>query len=389
MTLATADVDILVDPLPGRALHDVLARARETPGLTRVKMLGQPAYLVTRFDELKLFFLSDEEFPGETTYQQTIMPQVGDTFISMENPRHDAYRQLTTPAFRSRAITRFVDEALLPLAHEVVDRFADRGQADLVAEIAKVLPYWAITRKLGLPGGDEERLRQLAYGLFGPEMSNMEPAQAVAEIDAIITPVLAERRRAPGDDVLSKLVEAERDGQRLTDQEIVNHVRLLFAAGATTTSDSMSTLLWALATKPDVWEAAQDPANRSGIVHELLRCEPAVVILPRMAAKGGSLAGTDIPEGALVLAGIAGANRDPERFPDPDRFDPLREPGELITFGFGMKFCPGSHLARAQLGVVLDVVVDRLRGLRAIEAAEPTGSVLRSVPSVIATWETS
>ena len=388
MSAATIDVDVILDPLPGKALHDVLREARETPGITKVRMFEEPAYLVTRFEELRDFFLSDDRFPGETTYQETIMQQVGDTFISMENPRHDQYRQLATPAFRSRAVTRFVDDALVPLVNEVVDRFAGRGEADLVAELARVLPFWAISRKLGLPQGDEERMRELALAMFGQDFGDLDPKAAVQEITETIQPVLDERRRVPGDDVLSQLMLAERDGQQLTDEEIINHVRLLFAVGATTTSDSMSSLLWALLTRPGVLDAARDdPSTRPMIVNELLRCEPAVPILPRRAALGGEIAGTEIPEGARVLAGIAGANRDPERFPDPDRFDPRREPSEMLTFGFGSKFCPGMHLARQQLTVALDVVLDRLPGLRLVEAAEPAGAILRSCPSLIATWE--
>jgi cytochrome P450 len=388
VSAATLDVDVILDPLSGDALHDMLREAREAPGITQVRMFGEPAYLVTRFEELRDFFLSDERFPGETTYQETIMQQVGDTFISMENPRHDRYRQLATPAFRSRAVTRFVDDSLVPLAHEVVDRFAGRGEADLVAELARVLPFWAISRKLGLPQGNEERMRQLALAMFGQDFAELDPKAAVQEITDTIQPELDERRRSPGDDVLSQLTLAEREGQRLTDEEIINHVRLLFAVGATTTSDSMSSLLWALLTKPGVLEVARDePSARPSIVQELLRCEPAVPILPRRAALGGQIAGTEIPVGARVLAGIAGANRDPERFPEPDRFDPRREPGEFLTFGFGSKFCPGMHLARQQLGVALDVVLERLPGLEVVDAAEPAGAVLRSSPSVIARWE--
>jgi cytochrome P450 len=390
MTTTSIDVDVALDPLPGGALHALLREVRESAGLTEVKMMGLPAYLISRFDDLRSFFLDDQHFPGAPAYQETIMLQVGDTFISMENPRHDAYRQLATPAFRSRAVTRFVEEELTPLANEVVDRFVDRGEADLVTELARVLPFWAISRKLGLPRGDEERMRQLALAMFGEAFSDLDSPAAVQEITATIQPVLDERRRSPGDDVLSRLAGAERDGQRLTDEEIINHVRLLFSVGATTTSDSMASLLWALLAQPGVLEAArQHPELRPNIVHELLRCEPAVPLLPRRAPYGGVISGTELPPGAFVLAGIAAANREPERYPEPDRFDPRREPSEILTFGFGVKYCPGNHLARQQLAVVLDVVLDRLTNLELVAATEPTGAILRSAPSVVATWETS
>ncbi len=390
MTTTSIDVDVALDPLPGGALHALLREVRERPGLTEVKMMGLPAYLIGRFDDLRAFFMDDQHFPGAPAYQETIMLQVGDTFISMENPRHDAYRQLATPAFRSRAVTRFVEEELTPLANEVVDGFVDRGEADLVAELARVLPFWAISRKLGLPRGDEERMRQLALAMFGEAFSDLDSPAAVREITATIQPVLDERRRSPGDDVLSRLTSAERDGQRLTDEEIINHVRLLFSVGATTTSDSMASLLWALLTQPGVLETArQHPELRPNIVHELLRCEPAVPLLPRRAPYGGVISGTELPEGAFVLGGIAAANREPDRYPEPDRFDPRREPSEILTFGFGVKYCPGNHLARQQLAVVLDVVLDRLTNVELVAATEPAGAILRSAPSVVATWEVS
>ena len=389
MTITSIDVDVALDPLPGAALHDLLRNARENPGLTEVKMIGGPAYLVSRFDDLRTFFLDDQHFPGAPAYQETIMLQVGDTFISMENPRHDAYRQLTTPAFRSRAVSRFVDEELLPLANEVVDRFVARGEADLVAELARVLPFWAIGRKLGLPRGDEERMRQLALAMFGQGFSDLDGPAAVREITAVIQPVLDERRRSPGDDVLSRLTRVERDGQRLTDEEIINHVRLLFAVGATTTSDSMASLLWALLAQPGVLEVARHhPELRPNIVHELLRCEPAVPLLPRRAPYGGVISGTELPVGAVRPCrhrrGQSGAGPVPRTRP----LRPPSEPSEILTFGFGVKYCPGNHLARQQLTVALDVVLDRLTNLELVAASEPAGAILRSAPSVIAAWET-
>lgn len=380
-------VDLLADPMPGPELHRWLAEVRQREGLTTVRVLGEPALLVTRSEDLRCFLGDDERFPGATTYQQTVALQVGETFISMESPDHETYRQLATPAFRSRAVSRFVDDALVPLAHEVVDRFVGRGEADLVAELARVLPFWAIARKLGLPRGDEERMRELALAMFGDRFAVIDPDEAVREITRLVQPELDRRKLEPGDDVLSQLLAAERDGRRMSDDEIINHVRLLFAVGATTTSDSMSNLLWLLLSTPGLLELARDePGSRPGIVSEVLRMEPAVVVLPRRAALGGELAGAELPEGALVMLALAAANREPERFEQPDRLDPWRTPGDLWSFGFGNKYCPGTHLARQQLGVALDVVLERLKGLRLVSSPGASGSVLRSTATVVAAW---
>jgi cytochrome P450 len=380
------DIDIATAPLPGDELHRFMRWARETAPVVRLPHLGDPGYLITRYSDLRQMFVDEAGFPGEVPYQRMVVPLIGETFLSMEVPRHDLYRQLATPAFRSRAVTRFVQEQLVPLAHEVVDTFAKRGQADLVAELARPLPSFAICRKLGLPTDDELRLRELALAMFGQRSTVLTPQEAAAEIRTVVEPLLASRRRNPRDDVLSQLAVAESQGVRLSDEEIVNHVRLLFAAGAGNTSDAIALLLWALLTQPGVLEAATEPAARDGIVHEVFRFEPVIAVLVRVAGTGAIVAGDELPPGSWVLAGIAAANRDPERFDDPDRFDPKRTPDELLTFGFGSKFCAGAHLARHELRAVLDVVLERLPNLSLVHAEEPVGGQTRTCASVVARW---
>lgn len=380
-------VDLLADRLAGHRLHEVLAAARSAPGLATVTILGETAYLITRATDLRTFLGNDDTFPGATTYRHTVAHQVGETFISMDRPDHDTYRHLTTPAFRSRAVTQFVDGPLTALAHEVVDRFGHRGEGDLVTELCRVLPFWAITRKLGLPRGDDERMRELALAMFGQRFATMAPDVAAAEIAAVIQPELDRRRAEPGDDVLSRLVTAERDGQRLDDAEIINHVRLLFSVGATTTADAMTNLLWLVLTVPGVWDlACRDPRSHPAIVSESLRMEPSVAVLPRRADHGGTVGAAELPPGALVAVGLAAANRDPERFADPDRFDHRRPAADLWSFGFGIKHCPGTHLARQQLAVALAVVTERLGELELVNSAGPAGGILRSTANLQATW---
>jgi len=373
--------------LPGPELHAVLADARRATPVVDIKLWGQPAQLVLRYADLREFFADHEQFPGGDIYQFHTQPVVGDTFISMNGPEHDQYRQLATPAFRSRATTRFVDSELTPLAHEIVDGFVERRQADLYEVFVGVLPFWSISRKLGLPVGTEDNQRKWALQMLSYPV---DPDGALAAADAVtefLMPALEERRREPRDDVLSHLLHAEHDGVRLTDFEVVSHVRLLYAVGATTTSDSMSSLFWTLLTHPELLERARhEPELRPRLVHELLRWEPPVALLPRVAPCGGEIAGVTIPEGGILLAAIASANRDETVFDDPDRFDPDREQGELLTFGFGSKFCPGSHLARRQLLAALDVVLDRLPNLRLVAADPPAGGILRRTEHLDVAW---
>ena len=382
------DLDFMTAPLPGPELHAVLRDARRTAPVVDVTLWGAPAQLVLRYADLRDFFADHEQFPGGDIYQFHTQPVVGDTFISLNGPEHDRYRQLATPAFRSRATTRFVDSELTPLAHEVVDGFVDRGHADLFDVFVGVLPFWSISRKLGLPVGTEDNQRKWALQMLSYPADPEGALEATDAVTEFLMPALEERRRAPRDDVLSHLLHAEHDGVRLTDFEVVSHVRLLYSVGATTTSDSMSSLFWTLLTHPELLErAGREPELRPRLVHELLRWEPPVALLPRVAPRGGEIAGVAIPEGGILLAAIASANRDETVFDDPDRFDPDREQGELLTFGFGNKFCPGSHLARRQLLAALDVVLERLPNLRLVAADPPSGGILRRTEHLEVAWD--
>jgi cytochrome P450 len=387
VTTAFTSVDFVADPLPGAALHELLARARETEGLVETTMLGMPARVVARFADLKELFADAAQFPAGASYRFMVEPAVGPTFISMDGDAHDTYRRLATPAFRSRRVTTFVDTELVPLAHEIVDRFAGRGEADLVAEFARVLPLWAISRKLGLPMGSEERQRAWTAALLSHPVDAPSAERAKEEVAEFLAPILAARRQDPGDDVLSHLLAPGPEGARLTDDEIVNHVRLLYVVGAATTSDGLGSLLFHVLTRPELAARARaEPDLCERLVLESLRFEPPVSVLPRLSPAGGTLCGETIASGTLLLCAIAGANRDPSVFDEPDRFDPDRDLRETLTFGFGTKFCPGAHLARRQLTAALAVLLERLPDLEVVDASEPVGSVLRSSWSVRARW---
>ena len=381
------DIDFAADRLVGEALHATLRTAREGGAMTRAKLVGIDGYLLTRFADVRTFLADLDRFPAGSTYEMQVEPTVGRTFISMDGADHDAYRSLTMPAFRSRPASRFVDEALVPLAHEIVDGFVHRSEGDLVEMFTDVLPFWSISRKLGLPTGSEERQRRWALALLSYPVTPDEAMEASREVTAFLSPLIEQRRREPADDVLSHLLGAEEDGVRMSDEEIVSHVRLLYAVGATTTSDAMSNLLWNLLTVPGLYERARDDvAVRPWIVHESLRTEPPVAVLPRLAVNAGEVGGVEVAAGSLVLVAIAGANRDPEVFADADSFDPDRTEREQITFGAGAKFCPGHHLARRQLEAALDVVLERLPDLRVLDPQPPEGGILRKVKHLRATW---
>ncbi len=384
-------VDLGVEPLPGDELHELMAELREQRRVAPVRFAGGDALLLTRYEDVHEAFRDDERLPGGAFYQGGIEPVVGRTFISMDGHEHDLYRKLATPAFRSRAVARFDEEALTPLTHEIIDRFVSWGAADLVAEFTSVLPFSAITRKLGIPPSSEESMREWAEGMLTYPFDPQGALRAAAEFSTQLEPILTARREEEQDDVFSELVRAEIDGTQLTDDDVYSTVRLLYAVGATTTSHAMGNMFSTLLRRPEMLKRAYaDDGFRAGVVHELLRWEGPLGVLPRLAPHDTRIAGAPVPGGTFLMFGLASANRDPRVFEDPDTFDPTRSPQDILTFGFGSKFCPGSHLARRELLTALTALLERLPDLHLIDeaGADPEGAVLRHPQHLHVMWET-
>ena len=380
-------VDFAFDALPGRLLHDVLRAYRERGPIQPTRFLGLPAFVIASHDALLEAFQDTERFPPHRMYQVGFEPAIGESFISMaERERHLLYRKLATPAFRSRAIERYEAEGLRALAHELVERLEGRSDFDLVAEFSARFPYLVITRLLGLPREREDEFHQWALALLKHQENPAGAAQAKKDVTAYLEPVIAARRSEPRDDIISGLVQAEVDGRRLTDEEIRAHVRLLFPTGGETTHATLGNLLFAVLDHDGLWEGlADDPSGIPGAVEETLRWESSIGILPRMsAAEPIEFRGVEVPADSWVMFAIAGANRDPAIVSDPDRFDPARGKTDALTFGRGVKSCPGVHLARRNLEVGLGVLLERCPRLRLVDrtAALPRRPTLRGPQSL-------
>ena len=384
------EVDLATDRLAGQDLHDVLTALRGAAPLADTVFFGQPAVVTTTHALGRAVLRDDDGIPGAPTYTLSTAPLLGNTFIDAHGDEHHRIRALATPAFRSRAIERFDAEALVDLADEVLERVADRGTADLMAEFAMVVPYLAIARKLGLPPSGEDDTRRWAQGLLSHALAPDLAAQARADFDAFLGEIVQARRAAPRQDVLSGLVTAERNGRRFSDDDVLAHVRLLFAVGATTTAHGIGNLLSALLHRPDVFASvAAEESLRDRAVAEALRFDPPVSVLPRVVTTPTTVAGRELPPHTFLLVGIAAANRDPAVFTEPDAFTPSRPPQEVLTFGNGVKFCPGSHLATRELRVALDAVVSRLGVPELVDedGALPVGGPLRAPERLAVRWD--
>ncbi|MBW2267140.1 MAG: cytochrome P450 [Deltaproteobacteria bacterium] len=380
-------MDLGLDDLPGSELHDVLHAFRAQGPVQPTRFQGNPAFVISSYDVLLEAFLDNERFPPHLMYKHSLEPAIGESFISMpERERHLLYRKLATPAFRSRAVASYEREGLAALAHEVVDGLAGRSEVDLMADFAARFPYLVITRLLGLPREREEEFHAWALALLRYREEPQLALQASKEFTAYLTPIIEARRSEPRNDVISELILAEADGRRLTDAEIRAHVALLFPTGGESNHATLGNLLYALLSHEGSWQLLREhPARVGDAVDELFRWETSIALVPRLSASQPvEFHGMEIPADTWVLFAITGANRDPAVFTDPDRFDLDRKRKDGLTFGRGVKSCPGMHLARRNMQVGLEVLLERLPEIELLdlEAALPRRAVLRCPDAV-------
>ncbi|HEY7198912.1 MAG TPA: cytochrome P450 [Candidatus Dormibacteraeota bacterium] len=281
-----------------------------------------------------------------------------DTMLVKDPPDHRKLRSLVNLAFTPRAVARLADR-IGELTTRLLDRVRERGEMDVVADLAAPLPSWVISEMLGMPEADWESVQAWAVRFTGPDSG------VGGEMHAYFGGLADERRRAPRDDLVSALVEAEIDGERLTERELVNFCSLLFLAGQETTKNLIANFFLTLSDHPDVQaRLTAEPALMPGAIEEVLRTLPPVWFVMRRSTAEVELGGVRIPAGQMVLPWTASANRDATQFADPERFDIARDPNRHLAFGYGIHFCVGAPLARLEARVALPIVLERLRSLR-------------------------
>jgi cytochrome P450 len=315
-------------------------------------------------------------------YARSMGLVMGHTILEMDGEEHIRYRGLISKAFTRRALERWERELVRPIVAAYVDRFARRGAADLVRELTFPFPVRVIAGMMGLPEESLERFHRLAIELISVGIDWEAGTRASRELGELFAPVLAERRSEPREDLISVLAHAELQGTRLSDEEIFAFLRLLAPAGAETTYRSSSNLLFGLLSNPDQLDALRrDPRLVPQAIEEGLRWEPPLLSIMRTATADTEIDGVPVPKGSVVAVNLGAANRDPARWPGPDRFDIFREPKPHIAFALGPHVCLGMHLARMETRVLLETLFERLPNLRLDPDAHDvhvTGMIFRS-----------
>ncbi|XXX73803.1 cytochrome P450 [Sorangium sp. So ce134] len=343
-------------------------------------------YCLTRYEDVQLI-TRDPRFSAERVdYYINVVPAplreklerynefISHWMVLADPPRHTRLRGLVAKAFTPQVV-----EGLRPVIQEIANERIDAVRAerrmDIIRDIAHPLPGMVIGKLLSIPGEDTERLKRWSDAIFTllgapcPDEEAIELGhQAVLGYEGYLRDLLEERRARPGDDVLSRLLLAEDQGSTLTDAELISTCALLLASGHETTTHLIGNGVLALIRNPDQLQRLRErPQIIDKAVEEILRYDGAGFQSSRRAREDVEIRGVRIEAGQIAFGFLQAANRDPARFPDPDRLDILRKDNRHIAFGAGIHFCLGAQLARVEAQVALNTIVQRLPDLALAE----------------------
>lgn len=295
--------------------------------------------------------------------------------LSLDGDQHHRLRRLVSKAFAPRGAERMRILAA-DVITELVDPLTRVGSCDVVSDIARQYPTPIICALLGAPRADWPLFSAWADDikkLFDWNVAEDEPVILAAwnQLDAYLEDMIERRRENLADDVISDLIRAQDDGDHLTHDDLLMLAVTLLGAGTDTTRNQLAAAVQVLADHPDQWAlVAKHPELATNAVHELMRYCPIIFTVGRKAADDIELGGVRIPAGTLVLANNAAANRDPAAYDHPERLDITRDdPPAMLTFGGGMHYCLGAHLARIELVEALRVITQRMPNPRRTEPA--------------------
>ncbi|MET3943065.1 cytochrome P450 [Paenibacillus sp. PvP094] len=297
------------------------------------------------------------------------------SMLTTDPPKHKQLRDLVNQAFTPRAI-----EALAPRIQEIADELItprlSQGQMNLVDDLATPLPVIVIAELLGVPAKDRQKFKVWSDALVkGARDDSDEAFQELMEekkrnqqeLAIYFTAIMEERRQEPQDDLISLLLAAEIEGEKLSEEELVGFCILLLAAGNETTTNLITNAVRILAEQPELQQRLREhPEHVASAVEETLRYYPPIVAIGRVAKETVELNGQTIQEGTQVISWVGSANRDSEVFGDAEQFVEDRKPNRHMGFGFGIHFCLGAPLARLEARVALHTMLQQMQDIKLV-----------------------
>ncbi|GIG88352.1 cytochrome P450 [Plantactinospora endophytica] len=386
-------------PFDGLRLDPAYARLRATEPVSRVRLPygGEEAWLATRHEDVRLV-LSDPRFSRAAAGghdEPRMMPHPPNAgTLNLDPPEHTRLRRFVAKAFTARGI-----ESLRPRTAEIADELVDDlcrqgAPADLVEHFGVPMPVRVICEMLGVPFADHDRFRIWSEAVVSStSLSGEQIEEYLGALMEYMADLVAKRRAAPADDLISAMVRARDEHDRLSEYELVDLAAGLLAAGHETTVTQIPNFVYVLLTEADAYRRlCDDPTLVPAAVEELMRFVPLVAgtVFARYATEDVTLGGVLVRAGEAVVVSLSSANRDERVFPEPDRLDFHRRSNPQLGFGHGIHHCFGAQLARMELQVALETLVRRLPGLRlAAPEAElrwKTGMLVRGVAALPVAW---
>ena len=294
------------------------------------------------------------------------------SMLTMDPPDHTRVRKLVNKVFTPKRIAALRGH-IEAIVRELADEAQAKGTFDLIHDVAEPLPAIVIAELLGVPVEDHRQFRQwsstMINGFASPSAEGRATgAEAARQIFDYLADIIAARRRAPREDLISAMIAAQEERDALTDAELLATGNLLLLAGHETTTNLIGNGTLALLREPDQWKRlCNEPALLPTAIEELLRYDGPVQATVRVALEDVAIDDHVIPEGSLVLVSIGSANHDPDTFEDPDQLDLARDPNPHLAFGFGTHFCLGAPLARLEAQLAFDALTKRFPGLSLVE----------------------
>lgn len=384
-------------PRDPEELHAFLADLRENKPVHQIPPAG--VWAITRYEDVVHVLKHHELFSSEalrtmgmgmagitadsletslSSDNAAVLFRTTPTVITADPPRHGRLRNIVNRGFTPSRIER-VAPRIREITTELLDDVVARGEMELMSDLAVPLPVTVIAELLGVAperGDDFKRWSDL----FISTLAQMPDAETFKQIEAAMQEfaeyfdeVVQERRRRPTDDLVSTIVHAETEDGALSNVEVLAFCRLLLIAGNETTTNLLARMMMTLLDHPDqLAKLRADLSLLPNAVEETLRYAGVVPALPRLTTQEVEVGGVKIPSGQIVLPFFMAANRDPRRFPDPDRFDITRKTTGHLAFGFGAHFCLGAHLARLETRIAMEGVLGRLPNFRIARTSEET-----------------
>jgi pimeloyl-[acyl-carrier protein] synthase len=365
-------------------------------------------WIVTRYDDIVPTFRDVSHFSNYGRFAKTVeyLPSEDrqklapfenhyrqKSLLQSDPPDHTRLRGLMAKAFNATSV-----EAMRPrirkIVDAVIDSVRDRHEMDVIRDLAYPLPFSVLGAIMGLPDARQDEIKHWAdeillfQGVNRPPVALLERSQAaLLSMRSYLTELVHEKRRHPGDDMISQLVAAEAEGNRLTEQELVYTCVTIMGAGHETTTSLIGNGLYTILSHPEQWRKLRgNPSLLTPAIEEMLRYESPVARQPRVIKDETELGGKKLRKGEVAFQMLNAANRDPGYFPAPETFDIERQNNKHLAFGMGIHFCLGAGLARTEAQEVFKAILERLPAIRLVsekavwDRHKPNSRMLHTLP---------